>query len=141
MHSHATEKGQYPNLWTTMIDPSNGKVLGRRDYTNCFAFTVYRMHHNLLLYDWWGHELVGAIGFLLFGMACSGLYLWWRERVRFWRSVSIRRQVSARRLMRDLHNTGGLLKSTVTCSDRRYGYRYRVSKCHPPFGRLGLNGT
>ncbi|MDR6306319.1 putative iron-regulated membrane protein [Nitrobacter vulgaris] len=107
MHSHATEKGQYPNLWTTMIDPSNGRVLGRRDYTNCFAFTVYRMHHNLLLYDWWGHELVGAIGFLLLGMACSGLYLWWRERARFWRSVSIRRHVSAQRLMRDLHNTAG----------------------------------
>ena len=28
MHSHATEKGRYPSLWTTMIDPSNGKVLG-----------------------------------------------------------------------------------------------------------------
>jgi uncharacterized iron-regulated membrane protein len=107
MHSHATEKGRYPSLWTTMIDPSNGKVLGRRDYTNCFAFTVYRLHYNLLLYDWWGHELVGVIGFLLLGMACSGLYLWWRERVRFWRSVSIRRHVSAQRLMRDLHNTAG----------------------------------
>ncbi|MEH2529728.1 putative iron-regulated membrane protein [Bradyrhizobium sp. AZCC 1588] len=107
MHSHPTERGRYPSLWTTMIDPSNGKVLGRRDYTNCFAFTVYRVHYNLLLYDWWGNELVGVTGFLLLGMAFSGLYLWWPKRGRFWRSVSIRRHVSPQRFMLDLHNTAG----------------------------------
>jgi uncharacterized iron-regulated membrane protein len=107
MHLHPTEKGRYPSLWTTMIDPSNGTVLGRRDYTNSLAFTVYRVHYNLLLPNWWGAELVGVVGFLLLGMAFSGLYLWWPKRVRFWRSVSVHRQVSAQRFMVDLHNTAG----------------------------------
>jgi uncharacterized iron-regulated membrane protein len=105
MHIHPTEKGHYPVYWTTMIDPSNGKVLGRRDYTHAFAFTVYRLHFMLLLHDWWGKELVGAIGFVLLVSALSGLYLWWPRWGRFWRSVSLRRRVSPLRFMIDLHNT------------------------------------
>jgi uncharacterized iron-regulated membrane protein len=107
MHSHESEKGRYPNLWTTMVDPSNGRVLGRRDYTNSFAFTIYRLHHTLLLYEWWGKELVGVVGFMLFGSALSGLYLWWPRQGRFWRSMSVRKGVSRQRFVIDIHNTAG----------------------------------
>lgn len=107
MHTHESEKGRYPNLWTTMVDPSNGRVLGRRDYTNSFAFTVYRLHHTLLLYEWWGKELVGVVGFMLFGSALSGLYLWWPRQGRFWRSMSLRKGVSRQRFVIDIHNTAG----------------------------------
>jgi uncharacterized iron-regulated membrane protein len=107
MHTHSTVKGRYPSYWTTMVDPSNGSVLGRRDYTNALAFTIYRLHYNLLLYEWWGAELVGVIGFVLLGMTLSGLYLWWPRSGRFWRSVSVRRCASPQRLMIDLHNMAG----------------------------------
>lgn len=56
MHTHPTSKGGYPNLWTTMIDPSDGRVLGQRDYKHSFVLTIYRLHYTLLLYsrDWMG---------------------------------------------------------------------------------------
>ncbi|WP_152343903.1 PepSY-associated TM helix domain-containing protein [Afipia birgiae] len=107
MHIHRGEEGSYPARWTTMVDPSNGRVLGRRDYTNSFAFTIYRLHYTLLLYPWWGRELVGVIGIGLLCSALSGLYLWWPRNGRFWRSVSLRKGASPRRRLIDLHNAAG----------------------------------
>lgn len=107
MHTHRGEEGSYPARWTTMVDPSNGGVLGRRDYTNSFAFTIYRLHYTLLLYPWWGRELVGAIGIVLLCSALSGLYLWWPRNRGFWHSVSLHKGVSPRRRLIDLHNAAG----------------------------------
>ena len=113
MHTHEGPKDSFKNLWTTMIDPSNGKVLGQRDYTNAPAFMIYRLHYTLLLYEWGGKQLVGVIGFVLLGLALSGLYSWWAKQGRFWRSVSIRRGVSSLRLFVDVHNTAGFWASTL----------------------------
>lgn len=107
IHTHETDKGRYPNRWTTMVDPSNGKVLGRRDYVNAFALKVYRLHSTLLLYEWWGKELVGVAGFMLLGLTLSGLFLWWPRPGRFWRSVTLRADVSLLRLVFDVHGTTG----------------------------------
>lgn len=107
IHTHPSKKGRYPNRWTTMIDPSNGQVLGHRDYTNAFAFTVYRLHYTLLLYEWWGRDLVGVVGLALLGSTLSGLYLWWPRRGGFRRSISVRNGVSPQRFTIDLHNAVG----------------------------------
>ncbi|QOG24000.1 MULTISPECIES: PepSY-associated TM helix domain-containing protein [Bradyrhizobium] len=107
IHAHETQRGHYPNRWTTMVDPSNGKVLGRRDYINAFALKVYRLHYTLLLYEWWGRELVGVAGFMLLGLTASGLFLWWPKPGRFWRSISIRRDVSLLRFVFDVHGAAG----------------------------------
>ncbi|WP_441235714.1 PepSY-associated TM helix domain-containing protein [Bradyrhizobium sp. 930_D9_N1_4] len=107
IHAHETEKGRYPNRWTTMVDPSNGTVLGRRDYVNAFALKVYRLHFTLLLYEWWGKELVGVVGVMLLGLSLSGLFLWWPRPGRFWRSVTVRKDVSLLRLVFDLHGATG----------------------------------
>ncbi|MGY8705431.1 PepSY-associated TM helix domain-containing protein [Bradyrhizobium sp. 18BD] len=107
IHTHETQRGRYPNRWTTMVDPSNGKVLGRRDYVNAFALKVYRFHYTLLLYEWWGKELVGLVGFMLLGLALSGLFLWWPRSGRFWRSVTVRTDVSRLRFVCDLHAATG----------------------------------
>ncbi|RXG87096.1 PepSY domain-containing protein [Bradyrhizobium zhanjiangense] len=107
IHTHETAPGRYPNRWTTMVDPSNGKVLGRRDYVNAFALKVYRLHYTLLLYEWWGKELVGTAGFILLGLAISGLVLWWPRPGLFWRSVSVRKNVSLLRFVLDIHSAAG----------------------------------
>lgn len=107
IHTHETQRGRFPNRWTTMVDPSNGKLLGRRDYVNAFALKVYRLHYTLLLYEWWGKELVGVVGFLMLGLAMSGLVLWWPRPGRFWRSVSVRKNVSLLRFVLDLHSAAG----------------------------------
>jgi len=107
IHTHESPTGRYPNRWTTMVDPSNGKVLGRRDYVNAFALKVYRLHYTLLLYEWWGRELVGVMGFVLLGLAVSGLVLWWPRPGRFWRSVTVRPDVSLLRFVFDLHGATG----------------------------------
>jgi uncharacterized iron-regulated membrane protein len=106
-HAHASDDIRHPVLWTTMIDPSNGKVLGRRDYTHSFAFTIYRLHSTLLLADWWGKELVGVIGAGLLISCLSGLYLWWPRLGLLWRSISVRKGVSPLRLWIELHQTAG----------------------------------
>ncbi len=104
---HAHGKGPHSDLWATMIDPSNGAVLGRRDYTNAFAFTIYRLHSSLLLREWWGRELVGVLGLFLLCSALSGLYLWWSRPGRVWRSMSLRKGVSPQRFVVDIHNAAG----------------------------------
>lgn len=113
IHSHETTPGSYPNRWTTMVDPSNGKVLGRRDYANAFALKVYRLHFTLLLYEFWGKELVGVAGFVLLGLAVSGLFLWWPKPGRFWRSISVRKNVSLLRFVLDLHGAAGFWALSV----------------------------
>lgn len=107
VHTHETAAGRYPNRWTTMVDPSNGNVLGRRDYVNAFALKIYRLHYTLLLYEWWGRELVGLVGFALLGLTVSGLFLWWPRLGRFWRSVSLRKNVSLLRFVLDAHRAAG----------------------------------
>ena len=111
MHTREGAKDRFPNLWTTMIDPSNGKVLGQRDYSHAPAFMVYRLHYTLLLYEWGGKQLVGMVGLVLFGLALSGLYSWWPRQGRFWRSISVRRGVSLLRFVGDVHNTAGFWAS------------------------------
>lgn len=107
IHAYSNGNGHHPDFWTTMVDPSTGRVLGRRDYTHSFAFTIYRLHSTLLLQEWWGKELVGVMGLGLLGSALSGLYLWWPPPGRIWRSISVRKGVSPQRLMIDLHNSAG----------------------------------
>jgi uncharacterized iron-regulated membrane protein len=106
-HAHPSGDIRHPVLWTTMIDPSNGKVLGQRDYTHSLVFTIYRLHSTLLLAQWWGKELVGSIGAVLIISCLSGLYLWWPRPGLLWRSISVRKGVSPLRLWIELHQTAG----------------------------------
>ncbi|KAB1076280.1 PepSY-associated TM helix domain-containing protein [Methylobacterium planeticum] len=101
-HAHPGQR-----TWTTMVDPSDGQVLGRRDTGTAFAHLVYRLHFTLLLRDWWGKEVVGVIGIGLILSALSGLVLWWPRPGRFWRSVTLRRGVSRQRFWIDLHAGAG----------------------------------
>lgn len=138
IHTHPrNETG--PALWTTMIDPSNGKVLGRRDYTHSFAFTIYRLHSTLLLADWWGKGLVGVIGAGLLISCLSGLYLWWPQPGHVWRSISVRKGVSPLRLWIELHQTAGFWASIplIVIAVTGFGLVY-PSAVRPIVGLLSL---
>lgn len=106
LHDHPTPAGQYRQRWTTTIDPHDGKVLDRRNYTDSFVFSIYRLHFNLLLHDYWGKELVGGLGLLLVFLSLSGLYVWWPRGGKFLRAIAPPRGSPGRRWPM-LHNTVG----------------------------------
>ncbi|MEA1831931.1 PepSY-associated TM helix domain-containing protein [Methylobacterium durans] len=108
VHAHPDRR-----IWTTMIDPSDGRVLGRRDTGTAFAHLVYRLHYTLLLRDWWGKEAVGVAGIGLLLSCLSGLWLWWPRPGRFRRSVTLRRGVSRQRFWLDLHGAAGFWACAV----------------------------
>lgn len=90
-----------------MVDPADGRILGSDLPRQGFLAFMGQFHHNLLLRDWWGKEILGAIGVLTLFSALSGLYLWWPLRKKFWRSVSWRRGTPKARLLLDIHNSFG----------------------------------
>lgn len=92
----------------TMIDPGSGEILGSRQAGTSFAALVYRFHHDLLLGDFGGRQVVGYSGLVLLISLMTGLYLWWPRPGRLWRSVSIRRSAPRRRLLLDIHNVAAM---------------------------------
>ncbi len=89
------------------VDPADGRITGRRDYTNAPVILLYNFHHTLLLRPWWGEELVGITGIALLVSSLTGLWLWWprggKWRVALWFKP---RAHSARRMV-DLHRVVG----------------------------------
>jgi uncharacterized iron-regulated membrane protein len=96
----------------TNIDPGTGTILGTRVFGESVALTIYRLHSDLLLKDWWGEEVVGVAGFILLLSAGTGLYLWWPRRT-FWRALVTMRPRPRQILYLDLHNLLGAWSSIV----------------------------
>ena len=87
-HRHDTDG--HETLWRSSFDVASGQLLGRRDQTNSLFPTLYRLHENLLLKPYWGAELVGISGLVLFISCATGIYLWWPRPGSLWKSVTVR---------------------------------------------------
>lgn len=91
------------------LDPPTGRVLDVETGRG-FIGTAHVLHENLMLREYWGRELVGAIGFAMLISSLSGIYLWWPLHGK-WGGVFGFRDGFA--LTRNLHYTFGFYASLV----------------------------
>ncbi len=71
------------------MDPPTGKVLEAVPGGGLVGW-MHRFHENLTLREYWGRELVGAVGIAMLVSSLSGLYLWWPARGRFREALGAR---------------------------------------------------
>lgn len=76
-------------LWRTSVDQASGQILGQRDQTHSLLPTIYTLHEDLLLKNYWGGELVGIASVALLISCLTGLYLWWPRPGAFWKSLIV----------------------------------------------------
>ncbi len=87
------------------IDAATGKELGSRPVRQGFVHHVTELHLKLKL-GATGARIVGIATALTFGMALTGLWLWWPLRI-----VWFKGRPSFRRFNFDLHSVAGLYSS------------------------------
>jgi len=81
------------------LDPPTGKVLDAVPGGG-FIGWLHRFHENLALREYWGREIVGAVGIAMLISSLTGIYLWWPLRGRFPEALGLR---PGFRLSRNLH--------------------------------------
>ncbi|MFD3445406.1 PepSY-associated TM helix domain-containing protein [Microbacteriaceae bacterium 4G12] len=88
------------------VDPGTGKINGELgDKTLLNQITAF--HHNLLLKDWNGDQIVGIIGFIFAFITLSGIYLWWPGIKKWKRGFTMRRSTNTYVKQYDLHKIIG----------------------------------
>ncbi|SFD48122.1 Uncharacterized iron-regulated membrane protein [Bacillus sp. 491mf] len=90
------------------VDPGTGNIngdLGEKSFFN----QVKEIHYHLLLKDFNGKEIIGIIGFILFFISLSGLYLWWPGIKKWMRGFVIRRSKNTYVKQYDLHKVIGII--------------------------------
>lgn len=61
------------------LDPPTGRVLDVGSGGDLFAW-LHNFHESLTLRDWYGREIVGAVGVAMLVSSLTGIYLWWPVR-------------------------------------------------------------
>lgn len=97
------------SFYRVFIDPPTGKVLEAVEGGGLMGWT-HRFHENLALREYWGREVVGAVGIAMFISSLTGLYLWWPGRRRFRHALGMRVGVA---LPRNLHYLAGFYGSAM----------------------------
>jgi uncharacterized iron-regulated membrane protein len=123
----ARGEGARTGLQRVYLDPPTGRVLDV-EHGRGFVGTLHVLHENLMLRDYWGRELVGAVGFGMLISALSGIYLWWPLGGR-WRGAFGFRKGFA--LTRNLHYTFGFYGSLILATLSFSGIYLAL----PDFGR------
>lgn len=92
---------------TALVNPYTGEVLGTRNQEKSFARFLHLLHTRLVAGQT-GEYVTGAVTFVTFLMALSGLYLWWPRKL-----LSLKTTPSWRRTNLDLHHVLGFWGSAV----------------------------
>lgn len=90
------------------VDPGTGKITGELG-NNTFLNWVGELHYHLLLADYNGSEIVGIIGFMLFFVVISGIYLWWPGIKNWVKGFSIRKSSNRYIKHYDYHKVFGIV--------------------------------
>jgi len=85
------------------VDPPTGRVLDTVPGGGFFGW-LHSFHENLTLREYYGREIVGAIGIAMLISSLSGFYLWWPARGRWREALGFRRGLTA---TRNLHYVCG----------------------------------
>jgi len=84
-----TARAQGATFHRVYVDPPSGEVLEAVPGGGLVGW-MHRFHENLTLRDYWGREIVGAVGIAMLISSLSGLYLWWPARGRFREALGMR---------------------------------------------------
>jgi uncharacterized iron-regulated membrane protein len=105
----ATVRGRGALFHRIYLDPPTAKVLDSVAGGG-FIGWMHRFHENLTLREYWGREIVGAVGIAMLISSLSGLYLWWPARGRFREALGLRAGLT---LSRNLHYVLGFYGCVV----------------------------
>jgi len=99
----ARGRGDGGGNFRVYIDPPTGRVLDTVPGGGFFGW-LHSFHENLTLREYYGREIVGAVGIAMLISSLSGLYLWWPARGRWREALGFRRGLTA---TRNLHYVCG----------------------------------
>lgn len=88
------------------VNPFTAEIVGERSSLSSLAL-IRRLHGDLTLGSI-GENALGLLAILLMGMFIVGLMLWWPRKGRLPDALSVKWDGGSRRVIRDLHNTGGV---------------------------------
>jgi uncharacterized iron-regulated membrane protein len=91
------------------LDPPTARVL-EVSTSGGFIGWVRQLHEYLLLREYSGREIVGAVGFGMLISSLTGLYLWWPARRRFREALGFRKGLAP---TRNLHYFFGFYGSLI----------------------------
>ncbi len=92
-------RGEGGGSYTAYLDPADGRLIELSDGGGAIGW-MHRFHEYLLIRDYNGRTIVGAVGFGMLISSLSGLYLWWPARGRFREALGFRRGIP---ITRNLH--------------------------------------
>ncbi|MDE0129007.1 MAG: PepSY-associated TM helix domain-containing protein [Gammaproteobacteria bacterium] len=88
------------------VDPFTAEIVGERSSLSSLAL-IRRLHGDLTL-GGVGENALGLLSVLLMAMFTIGLALWWPGKERLPGALSVKWDGGSRRVIRDLHNLGGV---------------------------------
>ena len=88
------------------VDPFTAEIVGERSSLSSMAL-IRRLHGDLTL-GAVGEDALGLLSILLMFMFTVGLALWWPRKARVPEALSVKWDGGSNRVIRDLHNTGGV---------------------------------
>ena len=88
------------------VDPFTAEIVGERSSLSSMAL-IRRLHGDLTL-GGIGENALGLLSILLMVMFTIGLALWWPRKERLPGALSVKWDGGSRRVIRDLHNLGGV---------------------------------
>lgn len=88
------------------VNPFTAEIVGERSSLSSLAL-IRRLHGDLTL-GGIGENALGLLSILLMAMFTVGLLLWWPRKERLPEALSVKWDGGSRRVIRDLHNAGGV---------------------------------
>ena len=88
------------------VNPFTAEIVGERSSLSSLAL-IRRLHGDLTL-GGIGENALGLLSILLMAMFTVGLVLWWPRKERLPEALSVKWDGGSRRVIRDLHNAGGV---------------------------------